>query len=94
MACGTPVVASELPGVADVARLGGLVAKVGDHIDLADRLWHVLEMHDGPRGGELARRIHDEYSWDAVTDRVEAAFRETRSAVHVPGPEAVEVAAS
>ncbi len=70
MACGTPVVASALPGVADVARLGGLVATPGDADDLARTLRAALEPGAVPRGLSLSKAIHDQYSWDAVADRL------------------------
>lgn len=77
MACGTPVVASDLPGVADVARAGGLVAPPRDPDALAAHLRRVLDPDFAlPRGVELARRCHATYSWDAVTDRVEAVYNE------------------
>lgn len=83
MACGTPVVASALPGVADVARLGGLVATPGDPDDLARRIHEALASPDLPRGAALARRVGARYSWDAVTDRLESVYREVLGA---PGP--------
>jgi glycosyltransferase involved in cell wall biosynthesis len=77
MACGTPVVASDLPGVGDVARLGGLVARAGDPDALAAQLRRVLDPGFAiARGPALARRAHEAYSWDAVTDRIEAVYRE------------------
>ena len=97
MACGTPVVASDLPGVGDVARLGGLTARVGDAQDLARAIELALDDATLPRGADLAERIHADYSWDAVTDRVERVLadvvrstpvREVRSVAH-PGRRAV-----
>ncbi len=75
MACGTPVVASRLPGVAELAAIGGLVAEPGDARGLADRLRQGLE-HPLPRGKPLAAAIHANYSWAAVTDLLEAVYRE------------------
>jgi glycosyltransferase involved in cell wall biosynthesis len=77
MACGTPVVASDLPGVGDVARLGGLVAPPRDPDALAAQLRRILDPDFAlPRGAELARKAHAAYSWDAVTDRIEAVYAE------------------
>lgn len=76
MACGTPVVASSLPGVADVARLGGLVAKTGDVHALAAQLSAALSGFTLPYGPELSKRIHESFSWEAVTDRVIAVYHE------------------
>ncbi|MES2154728.1 MAG: glycosyltransferase family 4 protein [bacterium] len=76
MACGTPVVASDLPGVADLARLGGLVAKPGNVQDLSAQIRRALEPERFARGPALSSRIHKEFSWDAVTDRLEAVYGE------------------
>lgn len=76
MACGTPVVASDLPGVADLARLGGLVAKVGHAQDLSAQIRRAMEPGRLRRGMDLAGPIHKAFSWDAVTDRLEAVYNE------------------
>ncbi len=76
MACGTPVVASDLPGVSDLARLGGLVARPGHADDLARKLQRALEPGSLRRGRALADPIRLAYSWDAVTDRVVEAYAE------------------
>lgn len=70
MACGTPVVASALPGVAEVARVGGLVAPPGDRVALAAQVRAALEPGRLTRGRELATRAHRLYSWTTVTDRL------------------------
>lgn len=76
MACGTPVVASALPGVADVARLGGLVAPPGDPEMLALQVHAALASTELPRGRALARIVQEQYSWDAVTDRLIGVYDE------------------
>lgn len=76
MACGTPVVASNLPGVADLARLGGLLAAPGDARELSDQIQNALEPGRLLRGHALASPIHQEFSWDAVTNRLEAVYAE------------------
>lgn len=70
MACGTPVVASALPGVEEVARTGGLVAPPGDRAALAAQLKAALEPGRLVRGPALAAKAHGLYSWSAVTDRL------------------------
>lgn len=84
MACGTPVLASDLPGVADVAEWGGLVAPPGDPRRLADRL---REASDAwlPEGQSLARRIHAAFSWESVADRTEAVYEEIAGSDPGPG---------
>lgn len=74
MACGTPVVASDLPGVAEVAQHGGLVAEPGDPASLADQLSRIADDPEVPRGEELSARIHDEFSWEALTDRLVGVY--------------------
>lgn len=76
IACGTPVVASALPGVEDLARLGGLVAPPGDPDALAIRLVRATHVGRLPRGPELAARARQDYSWDAVADRLVAVYAE------------------
>lgn len=95
MACGTPVVASELPGVAEVARLGGLTAPPGDPQALAEQLEGALAPGRLDRGSALAEPIRRTYSWEAVTDRFEAAYREILEGSQPSGepPTAAEVPA-
>ncbi len=80
MACGTPVVASALPGVSEVAALGGLTATPGDAISLHSTLVKALRPDALPRGKDLADPIHETYSWDAVTDRLEAVYEDVLAA--------------
>jgi glycosyltransferase involved in cell wall biosynthesis len=87
MACGTPVVASGLPGVRQVAREGGYVVEPGDVSDLRNRLREALAYEDVPRGPALAERIHDRYAWDAVTERVLSVYEEV---LEVAGPSPLE----
>lgn len=86
MACGTPVVASRLPGVAEVAALGGLVSEPGAASSLALNLRSALEPGALRRGPALAAACHAAYSWDAVTDRLEAVYRDVTGGA--PGPAA------
>jgi len=86
MACGTPVVASDLPGVAELARLGGLVARAGNASDLSAQIHRGLEPARFERGQALADRIHASFSWDAVTDRLEAVYREAMLGKAPAGP--------
>src|SRR5688500_2106645 len=70
MACGTPVLASALPGVKDVAEVGGLTAIPGDVDSLAVQLKAALEPGRLQRGAALSAKVGRLYSWDAVTDRL------------------------
>ncbi|HEX2065250.1 MAG TPA: glycosyltransferase family 4 protein [Candidatus Thermoplasmatota archaeon] len=79
MACGTPVVASALPGVAEVASVGGLVAPPGDADALAAQLRSALA-GGLVRGPALAHRVHAAYSWDVVADRLLDVYAEVQGA--------------
>jgi len=87
MACGTPVVASALPGVADVARVGGLVAPPGDAHGLAQQVGAALE-GTLDRGRKLAQRVHTLFSWDAVAARMESIYAQVGGPAR-PGREVV-----
>ncbi len=76
MACGTPVVASDLPGVDEVALLGGLLAPPGDATSLGNQIQRATEPALLARGTELATKIHRGYSWDAITTRVLDVYNE------------------
>lgn len=76
MACGTPVLASALPGVREVAEVGGLTAPPGDVDALAAQLKAALEPGALERGAPLSAKVGRLYSWDAVTDRLVEVYRE------------------
>jgi len=84
MACGTPVVASDLPGVSDVAAHGGLTAAPGDVHALSRAVAAALEPGRLPRGAALADPVHDIYTWDHVFDRVEQAYAEVLEPPRAP----------
>lgn len=76
MASGTPVVASDLPGVREVARLAGRVAPSGDSLVLADmivRTWCEPKAFGAP--AQIRKRVEAQYGWDVVLDRLEAVYR-------------------
>jgi glycosyltransferase involved in cell wall biosynthesis len=81
MACGTPVVASDLPGVAEVARLGGLLARPGDADALALALVQALQPGAVPRGEPLAERVKARYAWPALGDALLSYYAEALGAV-------------
>jgi glycosyltransferase involved in cell wall biosynthesis len=78
MLCGTPVVASDLPGVREPVRWTGMgeVVPVGDSPALADALCRVLTDRDRYRRprSEVALR----FGLDQCLDRYEALFGDTR----------------
>jgi glycosyltransferase involved in cell wall biosynthesis len=73
---GKPVVASDLPGVRQPVRMGGMgrVSSVGDATSLAANMLEVLEHHDRYRGDPQA--LQREFSPDTCAERHEALFLE------------------
>lgn len=76
-ACGTPVVASDVPGLCDSVRDGetGFLFPFGDHEALAERIGRILS------DAALAERLRassvvwaHRNSWDAVTEETEAVL--------------------
>lgn len=77
MGCGTPVIASDLPGVAQVARQGGLVARPDDAADLAEKIAMMLDDPTRvPRGAPLANAIHATYAQASIARQVAAVHAE------------------
>lgn len=100
MACGTPVVASDIPGFADVVRQGveGLLVRPADQDALAASLLELLK--DGERRhqmGAAGRWRAQDFSWERVAERVLAHYarvaEEHRFSLPAdPDPSAAEVA--
>jgi glycosyltransferase involved in cell wall biosynthesis len=80
MLCGVPVVASNLPGVRQPARMTGMgeIAPIGDALGLADRILKVLEYP------ERYRRTRDEirkmFSRERTLSEYEAVYRSATEA--------------
>ncbi len=78
MACGVPVIASELPGVRKVFRdgLDGLNAKPGDTRDLAQKIDAL--MNNEEKRLEMSRSARSyavtKYSWAQVEDKLKQVF--------------------
>ena len=73
-ACGTPTVASDVPGLRDSVRDGetGYLVPHGDVDALTDRLDHLLRDHETRADlGDRARRFAEGFSWDSVARRWE-----------------------
>jgi len=81
MACGVPVVGSDIPGVNDVVKHGenGFLVLPRDSKALADGVSALLDDDRLRRGfGEEARKvIVDNYRWDIVLSKVEKIYKET-----------------
>lgn len=79
MACGTPVVASQVGGLAFLIQDGitGFVVPGGDHLALSDRLTQLLSQPDLRRRlGEQAAAYAQEYSWENITSRILELYHE------------------
>lgn len=75
MACKTPVIASKIPGVEEIARNGGLVFE--NEQDLSSIILVLLENED--LASKLGRRgrwiVKKKYDWDLVLDRTEKLYQ-------------------
>ena len=77
LACGTPVVASDLPGVRDVTALGGLSVPPGDPQALADALSARLQEDWGTDDRtRVSAQIAREFSWDSIAAETAALYQE------------------
>jgi glycosyltransferase involved in cell wall biosynthesis len=75
---GTPVIASRVGGIVDIVEDGssGLLVPPNDSRALAQALQRVLDdPHLAQRLGDAGRRrLHERFSWEAITDRWERAY--------------------
>lgn len=87
MACGKPVVASNLPGVRSVFKNGkqGLTVRPGDSLDLAEKILMILEdQKNKNRMGEMARRLAEKrYSWHLAGEKLNEIYYRVRYAPKV-----------
>ncbi|MFB6226540.1 MAG: glycosyltransferase family 4 protein [Candidatus Paceibacteria bacterium] len=74
IACNTPVIASDLPGVREVAKQAGTTFQVGDSDDLAEKINSVL---NGSKifSESLRERIQDN-DWSTGAERIEAIYQD------------------
>jgi glycosyltransferase involved in cell wall biosynthesis len=79
MAAGTPVVASDLPGVREVAALAGTTAPPGDPDALADAIVRATQSAFGPPR-EIRARVAARYDWRVVLDAWERVYEEALAA--------------
>ena len=89
MACGTPVVASQVGGLAFLIQDGitGFVVPGGDHLALSERLTQLLSQPDlSRRLGEQAAAYAQEYSWENITSRILELYHEVLHTPEKVGP--------
>lgn len=72
MACGTPVVASALPGVREIAQIGGALAPPGDADALADAI--IRELQTKRSAEAMRERVEREFGWGRVVERLESVY--------------------
>jgi glycosyltransferase involved in cell wall biosynthesis len=83
MACGKPVIASDLPGVRSVVSDGedGLLVKPGDVDDLAEKMRLLLD--DPSRRREMGERgrakVEEKYAWPVIIPRLVQVYAEVLS---------------
>ena len=82
MACGTPVVASQVGGLAHLVKDGinGYSVPEGDPIALGNKLAELIR-DDGLRKklGRQANQYAQDYSWEKITARVLKAYQDILS---------------
>jgi D-inositol-3-phosphate glycosyltransferase len=79
MACGTPVVASDVGGLAYLVKDGvtGFTVPAGDPWILADRLTQLLyNENQRQQMGDQAAQYAREYAWESITQRIRAVYAE------------------
>lgn len=80
MACGKPVIASNLPGVRSVVSAGedGLLVRPGDIDDLAEKTQMLLD--DPQRRREMGERgrdkVEEKYAWPKIIPRLVQVYEE------------------
>ena len=78
MACGTPPIATDIPGVREVAALGGMVVAPESEEALAQAMIEAAEAsgQDITRAMELHSRVEESYSWRAVASKTRDLYAE------------------
>ncbi len=92
MACGTPVVASQVGGLAFLVQDGetGFVIPDDDPVALGDRLARLIAQPELRRKlGENANAYAQKYRWEDITTRIHALYRDVQSAYQPVATEAV-----
>jgi D-inositol-3-phosphate glycosyltransferase len=82
MACGTPVIASDVGGLAFLVKDGrtGYRVPAGDREALADRITHLLtDELSRRRIGQRAACWAESYAWPNIADQIEAVYAEVGS---------------
>jgi glycosyltransferase involved in cell wall biosynthesis len=76
MAHGVPAIATDLPGVAELVGAGGRIVPPGDPAALAEAIAALADPAERSAAALAARARAEEFSWDAITDRLEGVLAE------------------
>lgn len=79
IACGIPIIASDLPGVRTIAKKGGIVTSPKDSLALAKSIREFFSMGNEEREKFkilVRKRAEEHYSWDAIVEKLEAVYSE------------------
>jgi glycosyltransferase involved in cell wall biosynthesis len=83
MACGKPVIASNLPGVRTVVDDGinGFLVTPGDIDELAEKMRRLLESQDmrAAFGKEARKKVEAKYDWKEIGGRLEGIYQDIMS---------------
>lgn len=82
LACNTPVIASDLPGVRSVFRnnIDGLLSLPKDTKNLAKKIYEILFSRDNKKFGMNSRvYIEDNYTWERVVSKLDKIYKEILS---------------
>jgi glycosyltransferase involved in cell wall biosynthesis len=80
MACGKPVIATNLPGVRTVVdnRKNGFLVEPNNEKDLANKLEYLLENENVAKkfGKEGRKKVEERYSWERIGKKLESVYYE------------------
>lgn len=78
MACETPVIAADIPGVQEVAKNGGVTFQPGNIGDLAAKLSSMLRNEESrlQLGKQGREKVLDNYSWEKASKRISEIYTE------------------
>jgi glycosyltransferase involved in cell wall biosynthesis len=74
MACGKPVVSTNIPGVRDVASVGGILVKPRNPKAIADAIRKTKETPIDKN--KLHEKIKDQFNWDKIVGRYISIYKE------------------
>jgi len=82
MACGTPIVASDVGGIPYVVGDVGRIFKYGDIRALAENIVDILDNEEQERAKSVQgrKKVTEQYTWDSVVDRLESIYKNVTDA--------------